>query len=105
MDKLNVTPERYRTFVELSTFVRRWAELELSEDDRVALMGAIMQDPACGDAVPGGGGLRKMRFAPEARGGGKSGGYRVYYPNLTGLGVVVWRSCSPRANRATSGRR
>jgi hypothetical protein len=33
--------------------------------------------PGAGDLIPGGGGLRKLRW--KAKGRGKSGGYRVIY--------------------------
>lgn len=38
-------------------------------------------------AVPGGGGLRKVRFSPGGR--GKRGAYRVYFISIADLGVIV----------------
>lgn len=38
-----------------------------------------MLNPEVGDAIPGTGGLRKLRFADERRGKGKRGGLRVIY--------------------------
>jgi len=38
-----------------------------------------MMNPEAGDAIPGTGGLRKLRFADERRGKGKRGGLRVIY--------------------------
>lgn len=42
--------------------------------DAVLMIGS---DPECGDLVPGGGGIRKVRFAVGGR--GKSGGVRIVY--------------------------
>ena len=37
----------------------------------------LLEDPARGDIIKGGGGIRKLRFAVQGR--GKSGGVRVIY--------------------------
>ncbi len=39
----------------------------------------MMKNPMAGDVIQGTGGLRKLRFADERRGKGKSGGLRVIY--------------------------
>lgn len=41
----------------------------------------LLEDPACGNVIPGGGGIRKVRYARP--GTGKSGGIRVIYYWLT----------------------
>lgn len=43
---------------------------------------AVALDPYAGDLIPGTGGVRKLRFAPEGR--GKSGAFRVIYYVLDG---------------------
>jgi hypothetical protein len=47
----------------------------MSEDDISALVTHIAENPLAGDAMPGTGGCRKLRWA--GRGKGKSGGYRT----------------------------
>ena len=51
----------------------------MSDDERLAIIGAIAADPHKGDLMPGTGGARKRRF--PGRGKGTSGGYRTvsYY--------------------------
>ena len=67
---------RMHSVAETSIFTRR-ADALLSREDRAALIGAIAADPQGGDLVPGLGGIRKRRFAPEGR--GKSGAFRVIF--------------------------
>jgi hypothetical protein len=82
-------PEKYRTFLSIPLFDRRWSELGLGDDDRLVLEALVMKDPEAGDVVPGSGGLRKIRFAPPSWRRGKSGGTRVYYAHLPEFGIVV----------------
>lgn len=42
----------------------------------------ILEDPTCGDLVPGTGGLRKFRLADGSRGKGSRGGFRIYFLDL-----------------------
>lgn len=65
-------------FVELPPFERNRADY-LDDDAFRKLQGLLMLNPEAGDAVPGTGGLRKLRFADERRGKGKRGGLRVIY--------------------------
>lgn len=39
----------------------------------------LLSSPETGDAIPGAGGLRKLRFGDPRRGKGKRGGLRVIY--------------------------
>ncbi|MDF1738897.1 MAG: type II toxin-antitoxin system RelE/ParE family toxin [Verrucomicrobiales bacterium] len=48
-----------------------------TEEELQALGIALLRNPTIGDVIPGGSGLRKMRFA--AKGMGKRGGSRVIY--------------------------
>ena len=52
--------------------------LDLLDDEEYReLQNVLLLDPAYGDLIRGGGGIRKMRFAIEGR--GKSGGVRTIY--------------------------
>ena len=83
----DLTPDQFRTFYLLPTFVRRWDALGLTDEDLAALQWQVMAGPDAGVVVKGAAGLRKVRFALPGR--GKSGAYRVYYTHLPGHGVVV----------------
>jgi hypothetical protein len=75
-----LTPEDLLHFVELDEFRDDWRSLGLGvEDDLWALETLIMRNPTGPPIVPGTGGLRKMRFAPDRSGEGKRGGVRVCY--------------------------
>lgn len=63
-------------FIETPTFTRLITAL-LSDDEYSSLQMLLVDDPARGDLIRGGGGIRKIRFASEGR--GKSGGIRVIY--------------------------
>ena len=63
-------------FIETPTFTRLLTAL-LSDDEYRGLQNELVQDPARGDLIKGGGGIRKLRYAVQGR--GKSGGVRVIY--------------------------
>jgi hypothetical protein len=65
--------------IETPTFLSDCRRAGLSDDERLAIVTAIAEDPIAGDLMKGTGGARKRRF--PGRGKGKSGGYRVisYY--------------------------
>lgn len=63
-------------FVETRAFTARLPGY-LSDDEYRKLQMYLAQRPEAGDRIPGGGGLRKLRWA--ASGHGKSGGVRVIY--------------------------
>ena len=58
------------------TFTRLLASL-LTDDEYRALQNVLVENPARGDLIPGGGGIRKLRHALPGR--GKSGGVRAIY--------------------------
>lgn len=62
--------------LETKAFTRR-ADALLSRQEREDLVLILGADPKAGALVPGLGGIRKLRFAPEGR--GKSGAFRVLY--------------------------
>ena len=63
-------------FVELPIFVRCASEL-FSDDDLRELQVTLLENPAAGDLISGGRGLRKLRAPLPGR--GKRGGARVIY--------------------------
>jgi len=65
-----------QTVVETPIFTRR-ADAMLSAGDRADLVALLAADPKAGAVIPGMGGIRKLRFAPEGQ--GKSGAFRVIY--------------------------
>ena len=64
------------TVVETASFLHD-AEKLLTENERREVVDLLAADPRCGDVIPGGGGIRKVRFALAGR--GKRGGARVIY--------------------------
>lgn len=63
-------------FVETNIFTRRIQEL-LTDEEYQGLQAALAENPKVGEVIPGGGGLRKIRW--RAGGKGKRGGIRVIY--------------------------
>ena len=61
----------------VDTLFTRALHALLSDDEYRALQNQLLLNPLVGDAIKGGGGIRKMRFGIEGR--GKSGGVRVIY--------------------------
>lgn len=62
--------------IETTAFTRRISNL-LTEDEYAALQGLLTIQPDLGAIIPGGGGIRKMRWGTKQR--GKSGGVRIIY--------------------------
>lgn len=63
-------------FVELPIFVRCAADL-FSDEEIAELQNTLLENPAAGDLISGGRGLRKLRVPLPGR--GKRGGARVIY--------------------------
>ena len=68
-------------FVELPIFIRCAAGL-FSDEDIAELQNTLLKNPAAGDLIPGGRGLRKLRV--PLPGQGKRGGARVIYYHWAG---------------------
>jgi hypothetical protein len=66
-------------FIQTHNFRRDAVRLGLSLEDLRSLENQISDAPHHWPVVSGAAGLRKMRFAPEGRSAGKSGGLRVCY--------------------------
>jgi len=63
-------------FVETEIFTRRMVEM-LSDHEYSALQMFLIKRPDAGDLIPGGRGLRKLRWSLGKK--GKSGGLRIIY--------------------------
>jgi hypothetical protein len=64
------------------------AERLFSLDERKAIVDQLASDPTCGVVIPGGSGIRKVRFGFGAC--GKSGGARIVYVfSGTSLPVLI----------------
>jgi mRNA-degrading endonuclease RelE of RelBE toxin-antitoxin system len=63
-------------FIETPVFTKLIATM-LQDDDYRLLQDDISKNPQTGDLIPGGGGIRKLRFALPGR--GKRGGARLIY--------------------------
>lgn len=64
------------TIVELPEFIRQSQGL-FAEDEKRSLINYLATHPQAGDVIQGTGGIRKLRWAIQAR--GKSGGARIIY--------------------------
>ncbi len=62
--------------IETSVFTRQITEL-ITDEEYAELQLALVQNPVLGSLIPGGGGIRKLRWAGSGR--GKRGGIRVIY--------------------------
>ena len=63
-------------FIETPIFTKQVKEL-MPDDSYRQLQNVLLLRPEAGDLIPGGGGLRKIRW--RAPGSGKQGGLRVIY--------------------------
>ena len=70
MDALPITVVETQAFITASKGC-------LTEEERLDAITMIAKNPECGDLIPGGGGIRKVRFAIGGR--GKRGGARIVY--------------------------
>lgn len=76
-------------FIEFPGFTKSWKEYFRDDSDYAAFQTALARAPASGDAMPGCGGLRKIRWADARRGKGKRGGLRVVYQTIPRVRVIV----------------
>ena len=66
-------------FIQTHSFRDEAVRLRLTLEDLRAIENEISENPHRWPVIAGAPGLRKMRFAPEGRAGGKSGGVRVCF--------------------------
>ena len=69
----------------------------LDEDSYQELQVSLIERPDQGDIIPGGGGIRKLRFA--AQGKGKKGGVRVIYYWVTKAGQIYMIAIYPKGRK------
>jgi hypothetical protein len=86
-----------KTVIETLTFQKQ-AESIWTEDERLAFIGWISQNPLAGDVIQGADGARKVRWS--AAGKGKRGGVRVIYFNLVEQDVIVLITLYQKSNQA-----
>ena len=79
--------EDYLSFRESSQFTKKLSGY-FSEDDYFELQDFLLANPAKGDIIPNGSGLRKIRW--KAKGKGKSGGYRIIYYFASAQGYIYF---------------
>jgi hypothetical protein len=68
-------------FIESRIFTRELRRAAKQEADAVlnAIQNELLENPACGDVVPGLGGIRKARALNPFTGKGKRGGFRYLF--------------------------
>jgi len=71
--------------IENSVFTRRIKEI-ISDDEYGQLQRMLVGNPEAGIVIPGGGGLRKLRWAVSGK--GKSGGLRIIYYWYVGEEII-----------------
>jgi mRNA-degrading endonuclease RelE of RelBE toxin-antitoxin system len=81
-----VEPETLPTLVETSTFARRRPGVLDDESYRLAQL-ALASNPELGARIPGGGGIRKIRW--DVGGRGKRGGARIIYYWAVGPQLIL----------------
>ena len=86
-----------RTVIETPTFQKQ-AEKLWAEDERLAFIDWIAENPQAGDVIPGADGARKARWSRA--GSGKSGGARVIYFSLAEQEVVLLVAVYAKTERA-----
>jgi mRNA-degrading endonuclease RelE of RelBE toxin-antitoxin system len=81
------------SFIETKLFTRLIQEY-LTDDEYRELQALLIEQPEAGDAIPGSGGVRKLRW--RAPGRGKRGGYRVIYYAKIEQGVIWMLTVYPK---------
>ena len=69
----------------------------LDDESYLDLQIHLIERPDRGDLIPGGGGIRKLRFA--AQGKGKRGGVRVIYYWVTDAGQIYMLTLYPKGKK------
>lgn len=69
-------------FIESAVFSRRRPKF-MTDEELTDLMAYLAAHPEAGDAIPGGGGIRKVRWTNSQRGKGKRSGSRTIYLHIS----------------------
>lgn len=77
------------TFLQTPLFTAKWRSLRLEDEDLRHLEQELLRLAPSHPAIPGTGGVRKMRFAPPSWNRGKSGATRVCYVCFTAFDVIL----------------
>lgn len=93
-------PEHWLRFVQIDPFPRLWEALSLGDDDLRDLEVQILSAPERSVVIPGGGGLRKLRFAGHESRRGKSGAYRVSFATFPDHGIVLLLAVLSKKDKA-----
>ena len=83
-------------FIETPIFTRMILAL-LKDDEYRELQNELLVNPARGDLIQGGGGIRKLRYGTHGR--GKSGGARVIYYWLKDNGQIYMLVAYPKSTK------
>lgn len=84
------------TVIETPTFQKQVAKVWTLEE-RHAFINWISVNPEAGDVIPGGGGMRKVRWMVAGK--GKRGGARVIYITFLDAGELALLSVYTKAER------
>lgn len=84
------------TVIETATFQKQVASV-WTEDERLAFISYISGDPTAGDVIPGGNGMRKVRWTVAGK--GKRGGARVIYITFLEDGELALLTVYTKAKR------
>lgn len=88
-EKHQLRPEDLLNFIELDGFSDDWKHLGLDDVALEARQVGIMCGPKRFPVIPGTGGLRKLRFAPDNWPRGKRGGVRVCFVYFEAYAIVL----------------
>jgi len=81
-----MTYSYFMVIIETPIFIKQLLST-LSDDEYRLFQANLLERPDAGKIIPGGGGLRKVRWALPGR--GKSGGVRVIYYWFTALETIL----------------
>lgn len=89
--------KQFLSFRETKTFTRDVQSL-LSEESYFTFQYYLQENHSLGDLIPGGGGLRKIRWRVEGK--GKSGGVRIIYYLASEKGYIYLMAIYGKNERA-----
>ena len=90
MDWIKVEIVQTRTF-------SRQVDSEFGDKEYSKLEAALARDPEQGVLIPGGGGIRKLRWARQGK--GKRGGYRIIYYWASMQCIVLFLYMYPKSEQ------